>query len=241
MDTAQEGEGGTDSPPAGQAAPLEMPRALVHGLAEATTNVALGTTISKGGRAQGAPVPPRRPPSSRRSAKVCKFGKPSQFRTTPYPKRSSCTPPTAAASAPTEEGSSKVQTVEYTGPYIPWSPTLEQLQECSQLLKGEGSFSVDQYVHCLPLKDDRRVGNKKWACSWERCDRVLGSQGEARAHALCHLDRGTSPICRCSKNTFSNAKTLGSHLRKFHNVSLKALCQDPPVPLLENPEHPIKE
>ena len=81
VDLTKEGAG---NPPPGQSTPLEMPWALVHGLAEASANVYLGTTISKGGKAQGVRALPRRPPSSRRSAKAFGLGKLPQTWTTPY-------------------------------------------------------------------------------------------------------------------------------------------------------------
>ena len=110
------------------------------------------------------------------------------------------------------------------------------------MLRGEDHFSVDAYISCLPIMDNRRVGNCKWLCKWEGCGRVMTSQGEIRAHALTHLDLRSTPICSCGKNLFSNAKTLGHNLRKFHNISLDAL-RSPQIPqlILENVQRPLKQ
>ena len=70
----------------------------------------------------------------------------------------------------------------------------------------------------------------------------MSSQGEARAHALTHLGLDPCVVCICSKAEFANAKTLGHHLREFHNISLKELCdKDNPANVLENPKRSIKE
>ena len=138
-----------------------------------------------------------------------------------------------------EEGEgSKVKTVTYNEPYIPWRPTQEQLWECHYLLHGEGKFNIDGHISCLPSNDERRVGNKKWLCTWQQCKWIMSSQGEARAHVLAHKDLyTTAPVCACNKSVFANAKTLGTHLCRFHNVTLAQLRQEGnPLNILENPQ-----
>ena len=215
-----------DAPPEG----VPMAPALLHGLVEATSNVVSGTRIS----GQQAPAP-RQPSKVPVPAHVPRQS--SRVRTQPPPRR----PPTATPPA-SSGGGSGVQKVVYTGPYINWNPSQAQLQECIQLLRGEGHFDMEAYISCFPLLDSRRVGNHKWLCKWEGCRRVMMYQGEIRAHALTHLDLRSAPICSCSKNTFSNAKTLGHHLRKFHNISLDALRDKiNPQPILESVTHPLKQ
>ena len=213
-----------DAPPEG----VPMAPALVHRLAEVTSNVVSGTRNS----GQQAPAP-RQPskvpvPIPRQSSRV---------RAQPPPHR-----PPAATFPASSGGGSGVQKVVYTGPYLNWNPSPAQFQECIQLLWGEGHFSMETYISCLPLLDSRRVGNHKWLCKWEGCGRVMTSQGEIRAHALTHLDLRSTPICSCSKNSFSNAKTLGHHLWKFHNISLDALRDKTnPQPILEKVTCPLKQ
>ena len=215
-----------DAPPEG----VPMAPALLHGLVEATSNVVSGTRIS------GQQVPaPRQPSKVPVPAHVPRQS--SRVRAQPPP----CRPPAATPPA-SSGGGSGVQKVIYTGPYINWNPSQAQLQECIQLLRGEGRFGMEAYISCLPLSDSRRVGNRKWLCKWEGCGRVMTSQGEIRAHALTHLDLRSTLICSCPKNSFSNAKTLGHHLRKFHNISLDALRDKTnPQPILESVTRPLKQ
>ena len=208
-----------DAPPEG----VPMAPALLHGLAEATSNVVSSTRIS------GQQVPaPRQPSKVPVPAHVPRQS--SQVRAQPPPRRSPTATPQASSG-----GGSGVQKVIYTGPRT-------QLQECIQLLRGEGHFGTEAYISCLPLSDSRRVGNRIWLCKWEGCGRVMTSQGEIRAHALTHLDLCSAPICSCPKNSFSNAKTLGHHLQKFHNISLDVLRdKSNPQPILESVTHPLKQ
>ena len=215
-----------DVPPEG----VPMAPVLLHRLVEATSNVVSSTRIS----GQQAPAP-RQPSKVPVPAHVPRQS--SWVRAQPPPHR----PPTATPPA-SSGGGSGVQKVVYTGPYINWNPSQAQLQECIQLLRGEGYFGMEAYISCLPLSDSRRAGNHKWLCKWEGCGRVMTSQGEIRAHALTHLDLRSAPTCSCSKNTFSNAKTLGHHLRKFHNISLDALRDKiNPQPILESVTRPHKQ
>ena len=219
-----------DNPPEG----LHMAPELARGLVEATSNIVVGRRISgqQGGTVLTAAPQPSMSlapaPFLRQSSRVC---------AKPYVRR----PPPATPPA-SLGGGSGVQKVVYTGPYLTWNPSPAQLHECNHMLRGEGRFSADAYISCLPIMDDRRVGNCKWLCKWEGCRCVMTSQGEIRAHALTHLDLCSAPICSCGKNTFSNAKTLGHHLRKFHNISLDALhSPQNPQPILENVQCPLKQ
>ena len=227
--------------PPGPAAPLPFTRELVHGLAEATANVHTGQTLS--GHSGAAPARKPRGAPVKRSSRIQAAGRlPQQAAPAPPPRRTPRTTHSAPATEPAgKEGEgSKVKTVTYTEPYIPWSPSQEQLWECHYLLRGEGKFNMDGHISCLPSNDQRRVGNKKWLCTWQQCNRIMSSQGEARAHVMAHEDLGTAPVCSWSKSIFSNAKTLGTHLRRFHNVTLAKLRQEGnPLNILENPMHSI--
>ena len=142
-----------DAPPEG----VPMAPVLLHGLAEATSNVVSGTQIL----GQQAPAP-RQPSKVPVPAHVPRQS--SRVRAQPPPRRpSTATPPASYG------GGSGVQKVVYTGPYINWNPSQAQLQECIQLLRGEGRFGMEAYISCLPLSDSRRVGNRKWLCKWEGC------------------------------------------------------------------------
>ena len=203
---------------------LPLTRELVEGMAEATANVHTGRTLSSGGGQQ------------RRAGKKAPVPK---FRPAPYRTRGTRSAPVKKTST-TVEGS-KVKTTMFSGPYIPWQPSREEFWEAHNLLRGAGCFYVDNHITCLPHKDERRVGNRKWMRQWERCEKVMSSQGEARAHALTHLRLAPCVVCVCPKAEFSNAKTLGHHLREFHNVSLKELRdKDTPANVLENPRCSIK-
>ena len=190
----EEDQEAPDNPPAvildAPSEGVPMAPVLLHGLAEATSNVVSGTRIL----GQQAPAP-RQPSKVPVPARVARQS--SRVRAQPPPHR----PPTATPPA-SSGGGSGVQKVVYTGPYINWNPSQAQLQECIQLLRGQGRFGTEAYISCLPLSDSRRVGNRKWLCKWEGCGRMMMSQGEFRAHALTHLDLRSAPICSCSKNTF---------------------------------------
>ena len=230
IDIADVDDPPADNPPEG----LHMAPELARGLVEATSNIVVGRRISgqQGGTALTAAPQPSMSlapaPFLRQSPRVC---------AKPYVHRPPPTTPPASLG-----GGSGVQKVVYTGPYLTWNPSPAQLRECNHMLRGEGHFSADAYISCLPITDDRRVGNHKWLCKWEGCGCIMTSQGEIRTHGLTHLDLRSAPICSCGKNTFSNAKTLGHHLRKFHNISLDALHspQNPQL-ILENVQCPLKQ
>ena len=212
---------------------LPLTREFVEGMAEATANVHTGRTLSKHGKTFGGGGQQRR---------VGKKVPVPKSRPAPYQTRGarSAPVPSAKKTSTTVEGS-KVKTTTFSGPYIPWQPSHGEFWEAHHLLRGSGRFFVDNHITCLPHKDERRVGNRKWMCQWERCEKVMSSQGEARAHALTHLGLTPCVVCVCSKAEFSNAKTLGHHLREFHNISLKELRdKDNPANVLENPQRSIK-
>ena len=194
-----------DHPAADPHTGLHLNPELVRGLAKATSNVVVGRRISgqQGGTALTAAPQPSSSlgpvPFLRQSPRV--WAK-------PYVRR-----PPAATPPASSGGGSGLQRVVYTGPYLSWNPSPAQLCECNHMLRGEGHFNADAYISCLPTTDRRRVGNHKWLCKWEGCGHIMTSQGEIRAHALTHLDLHSAPICSCSKSSFSNAKTLGYHLR----------------------------
>ena len=161
----------------------------------------------------------------------------------PYPSRQSHTPVSPLIITPQasrevdDQPAGLPPKIVYTKPYLTWNPSDQQLWDCHDMLRGEGWYAVE--LECLHSKDPRHTKNRKWACKWEGCHRILGSQGEARAHGLVHLDVQTGVVCECNKS-FSNAKTLGTHLHCFHNILLASVHHPTDSqPIIEDPTHPL--
>ena len=112
------------------------------------------------------------------------------------------------------------------------------------MMWGTACFDADAHITCpLTQRPKGGLATKSGCASGRgvRRGKAMSSQGEARAHALGHLGLSTTPVCACKKAEFSSAKTLGHHLREFHNVSLKELRdKDNPMNILENPKCSIK-
>ena len=201
------GPGGGDNPPVEGSQPVNMTRDFLMGVAEATANIAVSCPILAGAKA-AAPPPPRR---SARSKAL----KRARASSAPYSTRASRAAPSTSVLA--KEGS-KVHTVVYSGPYIPWRPDATQFYEAHLMMQGDGCFSAKGHITYLPNNNERRSGNKKWLCTWEHCERVMSSQGEAKAHALGHLDLNTTPIeiyVAARKRSFPMVKHWGTTCANF--------------------------
>ena len=180
-------------------------------------------------RSSGPPLHPQAHPSK------CPWA-------SPYPSQDRRAPAPPLVIAPQEEEEElcspglppKIVSQE---PYYTWVPFPSQLWDCHDMLRGEGKYQVE--LECFHSRDPCRTKNQKQACKFQGSHHILGSQGEAHAHGLVHLNLSTGVVCQCQK-TFSNAKTLGTHLRQFHNISLAAVHRPTnPQPILEDPTHRI--
>ena len=103
-----------------------MSKALIHGLAEATSNIAFGSTLW---------------PPTHRTPRALQ-GK--QSYPSPYPSRDRRAPPPQAplVIAPQSSGGAQASGVPpkivYMEPYYPWTPTKAQLWDCHDMLRGRG-------------------------------------------------------------------------------------------------------
>ena len=127
-------------------APLRMSGELARGLAVATVNIAMGTTLSAGG-AQCS-TPGQGPPMA--------------------PAAASSHPGTRAAGAggvgrgSTATVASSAASQQRRVPYLQWIPSQAQLMDAHHLLCGTGPYDTRGFILVLPKRDPRRAGNRKW-------------------------------------------------------------------------------
>ena len=130
-------------------------------------------------------------------------------------------------------------------PYVPWTPSLDQIQEARQLLSGELEWATPKasFVPRTDPKQGNAKASMRWECGHASCTKLLSTQFDARGHyQSSHLDgHTTSHLCSCQLN-FNSCTTLANHLDLHHNAHHGAVSRDDPrvyLSYLDQPAAPV--
>ena len=116
--------------------------------------------------------------------------------------------------------------------YVPWNPSMSQLQEARRLLTGEEEWATPKPVF-MPEGDPLCKGpspSMRWVCGHGSCHKLVSSFLDGRGHyQSTHLGRQvTNPLCFCGL-PFNSCMTLANHLDIWHNINHAMVARREPM------------
>ena len=133
------------------------------------------------------------------------------------------------ADVPVEERGKRWQA--HQKPYMPWNPSMSQLQEAHCLLTGEGEWATLKPVF-VPEGDllcRSASPSMRWVCGHGSCQKLVSSFLDGRGHyQSTYLGRQvTNPLCSFGL-PFNSCTTLANHLDIRHNINHAVVARREP-------------